>query len=462
MPAGTTVYYCYTVTNTGTVTFTTHDLADDQLGTIFTGLAYSLIPGSSVNTVAAGLSIPAVINTTTTNIGTWTAHDATGAPVEATDSATVTAIQPRCPAGSTEVTVLGQDFAGTFPPAGWVVANSTTGCVAPGVADWTNTDPGARGNLSGGAGLFAIADSDACGSGSVMNAQIWSPPMNLTGLTDPQVAYYTDYNDLATGGDIADLDFSTNGGSTWTNLISWDADFRGPLLIEQLFAADNQANTVLRWNYINATWDWWWQVDDVVVTACQPSACALTPPADIVVGNDPGTCGAIVDFIVGASAGCGAVTCVPPSGATFPVGTTIVSCTSSVGGGATSFNVTVNDVEPPTITCPADIGLELPPGSTGSNVNFDPPTVGDNCPNPTASCAPPSGSFFPLGQSPVSCSAVDGAGGTATCDFNIDLTVGGASVVEVPTLDGFGLLALGLGLGLGGLWLLRRRNRYPV
>ena len=88
--AGTTVYYCYTVTNTGSVTFTTHDLSDDVLGTIFTGLNYTLTPGSSVNTVAAGLSIPYVVNSTTTNTGTWTAHDATGAPTQATASATVT------------------------------------------------------------------------------------------------------------------------------------------------------------------------------------------------------------------------------------------------------------------------------------------------------------------------------------------------------------------------------------
>ncbi len=87
--AGTTVYYCYEVTNTGDVTFTTHDLSDNQLGTIFTGLNYALAPGATVNTVQAGLSISAVINTTTTNTGTWTAHDAAGAPTQATDTATV-------------------------------------------------------------------------------------------------------------------------------------------------------------------------------------------------------------------------------------------------------------------------------------------------------------------------------------------------------------------------------------
>ncbi|HSN77416.1 MAG TPA: choice-of-anchor J domain-containing protein, partial [Anaerolineae bacterium] len=94
--AGTTVYYCYTVTNTGSVALNLHTLVDDQLGTIFSGLNYALAPGASVNTVAAGLSIPAVINATTTNVGTWTAYNTGGPSVQATATATVTAT-PRTP-----------------------------------------------------------------------------------------------------------------------------------------------------------------------------------------------------------------------------------------------------------------------------------------------------------------------------------------------------------------------------
>ena len=89
VPEGTTVYYCYTVTNTGDVTLTLHDLVDDQLGTIFTVLSYALTPGSSVNTVQAGLSIPAVINATTTNVATWTAYIGDGPSAMATATATV-------------------------------------------------------------------------------------------------------------------------------------------------------------------------------------------------------------------------------------------------------------------------------------------------------------------------------------------------------------------------------------
>ena len=91
---GTTVYYCFAVTNTGDVTLNLHDLSDDVLGTIFSGLNYALTPGSSVNTVAAGLSIPHVANSTTTNTGTWTAYNVGGPSVQATAEATVTVADP--------------------------------------------------------------------------------------------------------------------------------------------------------------------------------------------------------------------------------------------------------------------------------------------------------------------------------------------------------------------------------
>ncbi|HRI57650.1 MAG TPA: hypothetical protein PK170_11200, partial [Anaerolineae bacterium] len=163
VPEGTTVYYCYTVTNTGTVAFGLHTLTDSVLGTIFTGTAYALAPGASVNTVALGLNIPYVANATTTNVGTWLAYNATGGQATATATATVTVVPNRCPVGSSEVTLLTESFSGSFPPAGWAASNTTTGCAAPGVPGWTNTDPGANGNLTGGSGLFATADSDACG-----------------------------------------------------------------------------------------------------------------------------------------------------------------------------------------------------------------------------------------------------------------------------------------------------------
>ncbi len=89
--AGADVYYCYTVTNTGNLTLYQHDLADSELGAIFASWPFTLTPGSSIDTVAAGLEISATIGATTVNDALWTAYNV--GPIDvvtATATATVT------------------------------------------------------------------------------------------------------------------------------------------------------------------------------------------------------------------------------------------------------------------------------------------------------------------------------------------------------------------------------------
>jgi hypothetical protein len=118
VPAGTTVYYCYTVTNDTDLTLDTHSLADDQLGDLFSDLAYDLAPGASVDTVAAGVEASAVIAETTTNTGTWTAAaDVQGAaPVvfeaEAQATVTVTAEDAAVGSAAAEPVVAAPTFTG--------------------------------------------------------------------------------------------------------------------------------------------------------------------------------------------------------------------------------------------------------------------------------------------------------------------------------------------------------------
>jgi hypothetical protein len=88
--AGTEVYYCYTVTNTGDVTFTVHDLDDDVLGNILSGFPFILGPGDSTSVYP----VSATISSTVTNVGAWTAYIDSSTFVTATDSATVSVNDP--------------------------------------------------------------------------------------------------------------------------------------------------------------------------------------------------------------------------------------------------------------------------------------------------------------------------------------------------------------------------------
>src|SRR6185503_4802731 len=88
----------------------------------------------------------------------------------------------------------------------------------------------------------------------------------------------------------------------------------------------------------------------------------ITCPANIVQTTAPGQCSATVSYNVTATDNCSGVTVVstPASGSTFPVGTTTVMATATDAAGNTatcSFTVTVNDTQPPTISCPANISV---------------------------------------------------------------------------------------------------------
>ncbi len=101
----------------------------------------------------------------------------------------------------------------------------------------------------------------------------------------------------------------------------------------------------------------------------------ITCPEDIVVDNDPGSCYAMVNFEVTATDNCPGVVVSTNynSGVHYPQGTTEIIATATDAAGNTStcsFNITVNEVEPPIIYCPSDIAVEcgtsIDPSVTGS------------------------------------------------------------------------------------------------
>ena len=209
-------------------------------------------------------------------------------------------------------------------------------------------------------------------------------------------------------------------------------------------------------------WDWYAQVDDVVVQATAAAPCALTCPGDFAVANDPGACNAAVIYPAPTPQGqCAPVVCTPASGGIFPVGTTLVTCAEDFPQGVPAgctFNITVSDLEPPVLTCPADQQATLPDGQTSVVVSY--PVLGwtDNCPGaPDPSCAPPSGSSFPAGTSPVACSGADAAGNSAGCGFDV-VVDGGGSIVEIPAASSTGLAGLALLLAGAAFVALRRQH----
>ncbi|MEU6076227.1 S8 family serine peptidase [Micromonospora sp. NPDC047074] len=152
-----------------------------------------------------------------------------------------------------------ETFDGRSVPAGWsVVDHANSGQV------WQFTDPGARGNLTGGAGNFAIIDSDEYGSGGKQDTSLVSPVVDLTGVAAPVIRFNQDYNWL--NSDRADVDLSLDGGATWTNVLRQAADARGPRVTEiKIPQAAGQAQVQVRFHYYDASYEWFWAVDNVLI-----------------------------------------------------------------------------------------------------------------------------------------------------------------------------------------------------
>jgi hypothetical protein len=156
----------------------------------------------------------------------------------------------------------------------------------------------------------------------------------------------------------------------------------------------------------------------------------ITCPGNVTAKATAGQTSAVVNYPAPtASDNCPfvLVSCSPPSGNSFPLGATTVNCQArdeAINESGCSFTVTVNDSNAPTIQCPANIVMQAPAGQTSAIVNYPPPTVTDNRPGATATCAPASGSSFPLGVTTVACTAVDTDGNRAMCAFTITINSG--------------------------------------
>jgi subtilisin family serine protease/N-acetylneuraminic acid mutarotase len=173
-----------------------------------------------------------------------------------------------------------EDFSGEELPDGWTVTDELDNGQV-----WTFDDPGGQGNLTGGAGGFAIVDSDNYGSGGEQDTSLISPVVDMSDLTAPVVGFAQDYNNL---GDTADVDVSIDGGETWETVLHQTTDVRGPRTdVLQLPTAAGQSEVQVRFHYYDASYGWWWEIDDVFVgnRTCDPVEGGL------VVGNVRGSTG---------------------------------------------------------------------------------------------------------------------------------------------------------------------------
>jgi len=176
-----------------------------------------------------------------------------------------------------------------------------------------------------------------------------------------------------------------------------------------------------------------------IITVVDTQPPVVFPPGDIIQPNNPGECGAIVQYQPEAADNCFGVSivCTPPSGTYFPVGIAPVVCIGADAAGnadTIGFDVIVPDTIYPELTCPADIDVLNDWGAYGAVVSFTPSAI-DNCPGVTIRATPASGSLFGIGATAVDVIATDAVGNADLCRFTVTVRLDDPDQDGVPTWD---------------------------
>ena len=159
-----------------------------------------------------------------------------------------------------------EDFNGDWPAAGWTLIDNT------GEGGWDVNTYFEDDNWTTADGTCAEINSDFFGFGAI-DAELISPEVYIG--ADYVLSFLTNYYTYSGGpAEIADVDITTDGGSSWTNLIQWNqGDDQGgfesgdgvPRLAD--LGAFEGETVQVRFHYYDSNSDWYWQVDDVFIGA---------------------------------------------------------------------------------------------------------------------------------------------------------------------------------------------------
>ena len=121
------------------------------------------------------------------------------------------------------------------------------------------------------------------------------------------------------------------------------------------------------------------------------------------------------------------ISCTPPSGSTFALGTTSVNCSADDSAGNTtsgSFTVTVRDTTAPVLTIPTNITSIEATSAAGAVITAPVATATDIASGAiTPVCTTGEvGATFPIGTTPVTCTATDPSGNSTSQTFAVTIT----------------------------------------
>ena len=189
--------------------------------------------------------------------------------------------------GVGHLTLYSDDFE---DPAGWANWTVITGPGPHTCGEWARADSSGQ-RPPDGAGYYALADSESCGSGSQTSTDLVSGifDCDITGVLSVTLEYDIYYRYL----DGDDTTVEVFDGADWQ--VIWTApssDVQGHHTWDVTAYAAGNPDFRFRFNYQNASWDYWIAVDNVVLTAdvddwCVPGRGVVTVPDGTESGTTP-------------------------------------------------------------------------------------------------------------------------------------------------------------------------------
>jgi len=156
-----------------------------------------------------------------------------------------------------------------------------------GSAGWTINDGGSttdtwelstQGNSLNGS-QFMLVNSDAAGNGSSSDEELISPILNTAGMTDITLEF-DQYINVYGPGVVETFEVDVWDGNAWQNVFFWDendgdiGDWNAPDRPSIDISAHANSAMQVRFRYV-AEYDWWWAIDNVLITATANIAIQL-------------------------------------------------------------------------------------------------------------------------------------------------------------------------------------------
>jgi leucyl aminopeptidase len=185
------------------------------------------------------------------------------------------------------VALLDETFAAGIPADWTIVDGGTGGGVA---ATWTADNPGGRSIAPPFQAPFAVVDSDVAGSSATQDEGLITPYLDSTGCAELSLEFDSQFNWYSGSEDErADLDVSVDGWS-WVNVLRIQGDDDGyPDPVTKSIDLTPYISPLLRlrFRYHQASYEWWWAIDNVELTCGEPvcNLCAAIAGSP----GEPGT-----------------------------------------------------------------------------------------------------------------------------------------------------------------------------